>query len=235
MNIQRMRKIIFDPLAWKLSQNEIRRLILSSNSIEDIIAATHRYQSRGFYDNIHAVQRESEISGLTRIVQQLQPKVIVEIGTYKGGTFFIWCRSSPQLDLIVSIDLPSSYFGKSYAQHRAKLYREFLFDRPHTQAAFLHNDSHAPATLQQLQTILNQQPIDFLYIDGDHTYSGVKQDFEMYSPLVRKGGIVAFHDIITRTEQHDVHILWNEIKSQFRHEELIENPTGKMGIGILYM
>jgi predicted O-methyltransferase YrrM len=38
--------------------------------------------------------------------------------------------------------------------------------------------------------------LDFLFIDGDHTYEGVKQDFEMYTPLVRKGGLVAMHDIV---------------------------------------
>jgi hypothetical protein len=30
--------------------------------------------------------------------------------------------------------------------------------------------------------------VDFLFIDGDHTYEGVKKDFEMYSPLVRREG-----------------------------------------------
>jgi len=43
---------------------------------------------------------------------------------------------------------------------------------------------------------LNGEPLDFLFIDGDHTYEGVKRDFEMYSPLVRNGGIIAFHDIV---------------------------------------
>jgi predicted O-methyltransferase YrrM len=45
-------------------------------------------------------------------------------------------------------------------------------------------------------TLLKGSEGDFLFIDGDHTYQGVKQDFQMYSPLVKKGGIVAFHDIV---------------------------------------
>jgi hypothetical protein len=40
-----------------------------------------------------------------------------------------------------------------------------------------------------------------LFIDGDHTYEGVRRDFEMYSPLVRKGGIIAFHDIYPGPEE----------------------------------
>lgn len=37
-------------------------------------------------------------------------------------------------------------------------------------------------------------PIDFLFLDGDHTYEGVKRDWEAFSPFVTKSGIVVFHD-----------------------------------------
>ena len=37
---------------------------------------------------------------------------------------------------------------------------------------------------------------DFLFIDGDHTVEGVTKDFLLYRPLVRKGGVIAFHDIL---------------------------------------
>lgn len=36
--------------------------------------------------------------------------------------------------------------------------------------------------------------IDLLFIDGDHTYGGVKSDFENYAPLVSSGGLVVFDD-----------------------------------------
>jgi hypothetical protein len=35
----------------------------------------------------------------------------------------------------------------------------------------------------------------FVFIDADHSYEGCKADFEAWSPLVRSGGEVAFHDI----------------------------------------
>jgi predicted O-methyltransferase YrrM len=50
--------------------------------------------------------------------------------------------------------------------------------------------------LRKIEGILKGRKVDFLFIDADHSYEGVKKDFEMYSPLVRKGGIIAFHDII---------------------------------------
>lgn len=36
--------------------------------------------------------------------------------------------------------------------------------------------------------------IDFLFIDGDHSVEGCRHDHETYSPKVKRGGFVAFHD-----------------------------------------
>ena len=36
---------------------------------------------------------------------------------------------------------------------------------------------------------------DFIFIDGDHSYDGVKRDFELYKDLVSPRGFVVFHDI----------------------------------------
>jgi hypothetical protein len=39
-------------------------------------------------------------------------------------------------------------------------------------------------------------PIDFLLIDGDHSYEAVRRDWEDWSPHVTDGGCVAFHDAL---------------------------------------
>lgn len=38
------------------------------------------------------------------------------------------------------------------------------------------------------------KPIDYIFIDGDHKYDAVKQDFNDWFPLVKQNGIIAFHD-----------------------------------------
>jgi predicted O-methyltransferase YrrM len=37
-------------------------------------------------------------------------------------------------------------------------------------------------------------PIDFVFIDGDHSYDGLRADWEGWAPLVAPGGVVALHD-----------------------------------------
>jgi predicted O-methyltransferase YrrM len=38
------------------------------------------------------------------------------------------------------------------------------------------------------------KPIDFLFIDGDHSYEGVKSDWQLFTPHMTAFGVVVFHD-----------------------------------------
>jgi len=48
-----------------------------------------------------------------------------------------------------------------------------------------------------------QLPIDLLFIDGDHSYAGVKRDWAEFSPFVTPFGVVVFHDTLWFRNQHD--------------------------------
>lgn len=42
--------------------------------------------------------------------------------------------------------------------------------------------------------VLWNRPIDLLFIDANHDLKHVRQDIKKYTPLVKKGGVVLFHD-----------------------------------------
>lgn len=186
-----------------------------------------------------ADQKPRELSALISLLRRRTLRTVVEIGTRKGGTFFAWCQLAEPAAVVVSIDLPGGAFGGGYEE--ADLPRLQGFGRPEQELHFLRADSHEPATQRQLLEILNGREIDFLMIDGDHAYDGVRLDFEMYTPLVRSRGLIAFHDVV----HHDhvpscqVERFWNEIKWGYRHREFISEgedrgwgPWG--GIGVLW-
>jgi len=231
--------MLLESLKLFISKQKLKEYF-KDKDIESIIDATKNYVGHGVYDRIAMSQKRSEIRNLAEAVKALNTKVIVEIGTRKGGTLFTWCRFT-EAQLIISIDLPGGIHGGGYPREKQELYKFFLSDYINRKMFLIQEDSHENSTLQQLEKFLNGKEIDFLFIDGDHTYQGVKMDFEMYSPLVRKGGIIAFHDIIHNTTTHEdaetieVPIFWNEIKREYKFKEFIESPQqGNMGIGILY-
>lgn len=180
------------------------------------------------------LQIESEISSLLTFVHKLQPKVVVEIGSANGGTLFSLIKQSPADATFVSIDLPGGTFGGGYAWYKVFLFKAFV--KAQQQIHLLRLDSHATSTRAELEKILDGRSVDFLFIDGDHTYEGVKADFELYSPLVRKNGYVGFHDIVHhRTDLNcEVDKFWQQIKKKYTSYEFVEDYNqGLCGIGLL--
>lgn len=231
-SMKNWKRELLDLPAWVISKSSLRKLMVSDR-LEDIVEVPNRYVGRGYYDRIHAEQDSEEIRTLAQIVRATKQKVIVEIGTYKGGTLFVWTRTNPTAELIVSIDLPGGKYGGGYDGKREKLYRLFAYQRPSTKMKFIRGNSHDKETVEKLKSILAGRKIDFLYIDADHTYSGVKTDFESYSPLVRAGGIIGFHDIRNMRPDHHVRDFWNQLKSGFRSQEILGKNT-KTGNGIIF-
>ena len=184
---------------------------------------------------VEASQVKEEITSFLGILKNKQPKIILEIGTEKGGTLFLFSRMASSDAKIISVDLPAGKFGAGYPGWRIPLYKSFA--RENQKLYLVRDDSHNQKTLRNVKKILNGQKADFLFIDGDHTYDGVKKDFEMYSPLVKKGGLIAFHDICPGLERKvgGVPNFWQEIKKDFNYREIVQDwNQGGYGIGIIY-
>jgi predicted O-methyltransferase YrrM len=184
---------------------------------------------------IMMAQVRSEIVRLGRILRASAPKRSLEIGTNYGGTLLLLCALSPPAAQIISVDLPLGRFGGGYPRRKIPLFRRF--PRGGQQLHLIRADSHSQETKERVLRILEGEQLDYLFLDGDHTYAGVRRDFEMYVPLVRSGGIVALHDIVAYkgNEGCQVEKFWNEIKQQHQHQEIIEDPQqGWAGIGVLW-
>jgi len=181
---------------------------------------------------LQPIQIEEELASLLEDVLQLDPRTVVEIGTSMGGTLYLWTRLAQSDATIVSVDLPGGQFGGGYSPLRTPIYRRFARERQRLH--LIRGDSHEKSTLENVQSQLGGRQIDFLFIDGDHTYEGVKKDWEMYGPLVRPGGLVAFHDVAGNYETTQVKKLWDEIKPGYRYREYAVHPRGQYGIGVIF-
>ena len=190
-----------------------------------------------FYDSRNQLiiaQVKHEILMLLSSVRKMKPKYVLEIGTAGGGTLFLFSRIASEDAIIISIDLPEGVFGGGYPECKIPVYESFASQ---SQRIYLiREDSHDTDTLRKVEAILGSNKLDFLFIDGDHTYPGVRKDFEMYSAYVREGGMIAFHDIVPGLPEMvgGVPKFWKEIKNKYVHKEIVENWTqGGYGIGLI--
>jgi hypothetical protein len=181
-----------------------------------------------------AHQIPGEIQGLLAFLAQDPIKIACEIGTADGGTNLLLMRTQPNLKLMIGVDL--------YVRNKARLR---YFARDNQETYYLDGPSNGPQTLERMRQALNGRTLDLLFIDGDHSYEAVKQDFLNYRGFVHDGGLVVFHDIVpdykarygryTPVWAGEVPVFWGKIKSAYSFREFINDPDqDAFGIGVIY-
>jgi predicted O-methyltransferase YrrM len=175
---------------------------------------------------VKPTQVPGEIAEFLELVRAERPQRVLEIGTDNGGTLYLLAWASAPDARILSIDI------RAYGRLRRQLYRSFGRRRQHLEVD--RRDSHLTATRAAVQRFFRGQPLDVLLIDGDHSYEGVRRDFELYAPLVRTGGIVAFHDIVDGPDGAvgGVPRFWREARSSLVDPVEIVHSRDQGGYGI---
>ena len=182
------------------------------------------------------MQRINELAELSQLIKNLRTRIdiVLEIGTAFGGSLYFLSRFAGLNADIISIDFPPK---DPLPRHLRKLCLSNNLRKNVRRSQNLHLlrcDSHAKATLDEVRDILEGRFVDLLFIDGDHSYIGAKQDYEIYSPLVQKGGLIIFHDIrryVVKPEA-EVDKLWNELKKDNpKYYEIFDDADMDSGFG----
>jgi len=165
--------------------------------------------NRPQFDNIFKiykpVQHPDELYWLVQKVERLNPKIILEIGVQKGATLFVWNSVLSEKYhnkgdcLLIGIDLNNNL---SWDARKSK-----------TNIKLLVTDSRKKETIYIVKKLLQNRPIDFLFIDGNHSEDGVTSDYQNYSIFVRKGGLVALHDLYNK-HYPGVKQFWDKVKGR---------------------
>lgn len=181
-----------------------------------------------------AVQKLAEFAPFIGLVARQRPRRVLEIGSARGGSLWVWGQVAADDATIVSVDLPQGPFGGG--DDEVSVWESYARDGQTLR--IIRGDSHAKETRDTVAETL--EAVDFLFIDGDHTYEGCLSDYNMYAPFVRTGGMIAFHDVAEhQVEECEVSRVWKEVKK--RHSvELVDSgdvrawgPWG--GIGVMWV
>lgn len=221
---------IIEPLLIPYVIYKLKKQTLQMKKIEDIVELSFNFEFCGI--TIRPSQVKEEILKLLKLLSRIRPKRILEIGTYRGGTLFLFCHVADPTARIISIDLPHGKFGGGYPWWKIPLLKSFA--RCSQKIYLIRDDSHKKEVLEKVKKILRDQKSDFLFIDGDRTYKGIKKDFNMYGKLVK--GIIAIHDIVPRVEGiSDAPKFWSKIRKHYKTKEIVKSwKQGGYGIGVIY-
>lgn len=175
-------------------------------------------------------QNKSEIIEFLHWLKPYNISNILEIGTDKGGNFYL-LSNLENSGIKISIDLISSQFGEKIDVNK----RNQILEKCPGKIHLINGNSHTSSTIKQIEFILKNKKLDLLFIDGDHTYEGVKQDYNNYVNFVKDGGAIVFHDIVN-SESHKnqnvgVNQFWDEITGE--KLEFKSNNTFWGGLGVL--
>jgi predicted O-methyltransferase YrrM len=218
----------YQPLMVPLVNRVLHAAAANLVGVEDTVEFAFR---RHYGIRFMPTQVRSEITQFLGRLSQRPPATVLEIGTYKGGTFFLFTRVATADALMVSLDLPCGQ-NDGYPAWRERLYRGFARDQQRLEV--VRDNSHDPRTMKKIRQLLDGRPLELLFIDGDHSYQGVKADFELYSPLVSPEGVIAFHDIVPGPSSGGVPQFWQELKQTRLATEFVADwKQGGFGIGMI--
>lgn len=116
---------------------------------------------------------------------------IAEIGAYIGAS--ACCFGAALLrsgaGRVICID---TWNNDAMTEGRRDTWQEFLDNTRRFSAFIVPVRGFSTEVIEQVANLTSE--IDLLFIDGDHSYDGVKADWECYKALLRAGSTVIFHD-----------------------------------------
>lgn len=178
--------------------------------------------------DVETLQTEWELAHLRRIYRERfasgPPIRCLEIGTHEGGTLRYFMEDAPNHSEFTVITLePKGEWLQQWSKWS---------DAKQSKLVVWTINSQEDRTAN---VVRDYGPFDFIFIDADHSYPGVKRDWELYSPMVRPGGIIAMHDVVHR-DGCGVHQLWREIqeKGLLTRELVADHRSLIHGIGLVY-
>jgi predicted O-methyltransferase YrrM len=215
-------------LQMRRAARGLRAAAAAATTADEAVAAA--FATAGAQIDIAPAQMRQELTRLAELARAERPLRVLEIGTGKGGTLYALAWASVPGANILSLDLTL------YPAERRFLYKTFVAER---HVAVWEADSHLDETRDRVAAHFHHEPLDLIFIDGDHTYDSVRRDYELYAPLVRENGIVAFHDIVTGPHDAvgDAPRFWREVRAELSGVlELVESwNQGGYGIGVGYL
>jgi hypothetical protein len=147
------------------------------------------------------------------IVGAAAPRVIVELGTHYGNSYFAFAQSVREQGLSTLMFAVDTWKGDEHAGFYGE--EVFLSVSEYNGRNFAAFSTLVRMTFDEALGNFEDGEVDLLHIDGHHTYEAVSHDFESWLPKLSARGVVLFHDVELRERDFGVHRLWAELAERY--------------------
>lgn len=164
------------------------------------------------------------------LVEAHHPRVIVELGTHYGVSYFSFCQAVDRLGLDTQCYAIDSWKGDEHAG----IYGEEVFDfvRLHNEAHYSSFSRLIRSTFDEALKHFSDGTVDLLHIDGLHTLEAVRHDFEAWLPKLSPRAVVVLHDTNVRERNFGVFKLFEALKASYPSFEFVHgHGLGVIGVG----
>lgn len=173
----------------------------------------------------HLAQEWGEFEHVYPMIRKRHPLCVLEVGCFHAGWIYAVAPACQKGSTLFSIDNDGR---ESLETSRADVQKRLREE--HKRFRWHLGDSRDESTLDAVRAAMLL--IDILHLDGDHEYAAAAKDFENFSPMVRPGGLIVFHDI---QGEPGVQRLWNETREKYhkRQQWIVAREHPIMGTGVL--
>ncbi len=154
------------------------------------------------------------------LVADLRPRVLVELGTHSGESYFAFCQSVEENSTGTTCYAVDTWKGDPQAGFYAEdVYQDVL---RHNQEFYANFSYLVRASFDDALDRFTDGSLDLIHFDGLHTYDAVRHDFQTWRRKLSPRGIALFHDIAARHDDFGAWKFWEEIRQtgenfEFRH------------------
>ena len=179
-------------------------------------------------------QDEKEMQQLIKRLHTIKPQRILEVGSLYGGTLWTWMNEFCGTT-VVSVDMiaDNAEHPKENVLECRKHWERWAIELVCLLRYYVGPSDHP----EILKAVRKHAPYDFIFVDAGHKYHEVEADYRNYWPMLRPGGLMAFHDVAYPENDRSIPIgrWWQEIKKSgaYKTEEFIPR-LDVWGIGLIW-
>jgi predicted O-methyltransferase YrrM len=119
--------------------------------------------------------------------------IILEIGSYTGASGICFGEALINRNTSSKIICIDTWQNNAMTEGTRDTFKAFCDNTQEYSEIITKIRGFSSEVVEDVSAICSK--IDLLFIDGDHSYDGVKADWENYKRFLRRGSIVVFHDI----------------------------------------